>query len=178
MVFRNNIMTDRELYRRAERLGGLLKSQEAMLATAESCTGGWIAQAITSVPGSSAWFERGFVTYSNASKTQMLGVHNQTLAEHGAVSAATAREMAAGALANSEAHIAVAVTGIAGPDGGTEAKPVGTVFIAWQAGDQSCHVERCCFQGGRQQVRMQTVERALQRLCEFLGEGYKYTLLT
>ncbi len=161
-------MTDRELYRYAERLGGLLKSRGVMLATAESCTGGWIAQAITAVPGSSAWFERGFVTYSNIAKMQMLGVQQQTLLEQGAVSDATAREMAAGALICSEAHIAVAVTGIAGPDGGTDAKPVGTVFIAWQAKDQSCQVERSCFQGDRQQVRMQTVARALQRLCELV----------
>ena len=166
-------MTDREIYRCAERLGGVLKSRGLMLATAESCTGGWIAQAITAVPGSSAWYERGFVTYSNASKMQMLGVQQQTLIEQGAVSAATAREMAAGALANSEAHVAVAVTGIAGPDGGTDAKPVGTVFIAWQARDQSCHLEQCCFHGDREQVRRQTVKLALQRLCELAGEGYK-----
>ncbi len=166
-------MMDTEIYRHAEQLGILLKSEGSMLATAESCTGGWIAEAITAVPGSSAWFDRGFVTYSNASKMQMLGVQQQTLAEQGAVSAASAREMAAGVLAHSEAQIAVATTGIAGPDGGTDDKPVGTVFIAWQAKDQSCHVEQCCFHGDRERVRRQTVKLALQRLCELAEQCFK-----
>lgn len=103
----------------ANRVGEQLKSQRLVLATAESCTGGWVAQAVTSVAGSSDWFDRGFVTYSNAAKREMLGVRDETLARHGAVSEETAREMAAGALAASRAHVALAITGIAGPAGGT-----------------------------------------------------------
>src|SRR4030066_898550 len=108
----------------AAQVGGALKSHGLMLATAESCTGGGVAQAITEVAGSSAWFERGFVTYSNLAKQQMLGVSEATLKQHGAVSEAVVREMVAGALANSAAQVALAVTGIAGPDGGTADKPV------------------------------------------------------
>ncbi|MGZ4956675.1 MAG: CinA family protein, partial [Methylobacter sp.] len=112
-----------ELFKLAEQLGRLLKAGGKTLATAESCTGGWIAQAMTEVPGSSAWFDRGFVTYSNAAKVQMLSVSPQTLEQYGAVSAETASEMVAGALAHSDADVAIAVTGIAGPDGGTTEKP-------------------------------------------------------
>ncbi|MDE2311380.1 MAG: nicotinamide-nucleotide amidohydrolase family protein, partial [Betaproteobacteria bacterium] len=115
----------------AAQVGGLLKAQGLMLATAESCTGGGVAQAITDVAGSSAWFERGFIAYSNQAKQQMLGVSEATLNQHGAVSEATVREMAAGALQRSGAHVALAVSGIAGPDGGTPDKPVGTVWFAW-----------------------------------------------
>jgi len=115
----------------ARRVGSRLKRRRLKLATAESCTGGWIAQAVTSVAGSSEWFERGFVTYSNEAKKEMLGVRAATLSRHGAVSEETAREMAAGALKRSEAHVALAVTGIAGPGGGTRKKPVGMVCFAW-----------------------------------------------
>jgi nicotinamide-nucleotide amidase len=153
---------DNEIFERAEQLGGLLKARGKKIATAESCTGGWIAQAITEVPGSSAWFDRGFVTYSNAAKVQMLGVKQDTLEQYGAVSAETAMEMAAGALANSDADCACAVTGIAGPDGGTPEKPVGTVFIAWQCKNGGSEVIRKQFAGNRRQIRKQTVKTALE----------------
>ena len=114
----------------AAQVGGLLKAHGLLLTTAESCTGGGVAQAITGIAGSSAWFERGFVTYSNLSKQQMLGVSVAMLAQYGAVSEAVVREMVAGALANSGAQVALAVSGIAGPDGGTADKPVGTVWFS------------------------------------------------
>ena len=152
---------DQKLYELAEHLGFLLKVEGKKIVTAESCTGGWIAQAITDVPGSSAWFDRGFVTYSNASKKQMLGVKQETLDKYGAVSEETVKEMVSGALKNSEADIAIAVTGIAGPGGGTEEKPVGLVFVAWQIKSQNCLVVEKYFQGGRHEVRAQTVMLAL-----------------
>src|SRR5512146_130710 len=114
-----------ELIALATRVGAQLKAQGMMLAAAESCTGGWVAQALTAIAGSSEWFERGFVTYSDAAKQERLGVNAATLAAHGAVSEHTAREMAAGALARSRAQVALAITGIAGPSGGTAQKPVG-----------------------------------------------------
>ena len=128
---------DKCIYELAESLGLLLQTKEWQLALAESCTGGGISQAVTEVPGSSAWFDRGFVTYSNAAKEDMLGVQTLTLERFGAVSEETALEMVMGALAHSQANLAVAVTGIAGPGGGTREKPVGTVYIACQKrGDQ------------------------------------------
>ena len=151
-----------ELFELAERLGRLLKSNGKTIVTAESCTGGWIAQTITEVPGSSAWFDRGFVTYSNAAKVQMLGVSPQTLEKYGAVSAETATEMAAGALVRSDADIAVAVTGIAGPDGGTSDKPVGTVFIAWADKNGETKLVRKQLSGNRRQIRAQTVRSAVE----------------
>jgi len=140
-----------------------------MLATAESCTGGWIAQAITSVAGSSEWFERGFVTYSNDSKREMLGVRAATLARHGAVSEATAREMATGALKRSRAQIAVAVTGVAGPGGGTRKKPVGMVCFAWATKKGGARSATRRFRGGRESVRRQSVVAALEGVLEQLG---------
>lgn len=154
-----------ELFGLAEQLGRLLKANGKTIATAESCTGGWIAQTITEVPGSSAWFDRGVVTYSNAAKVQMLGVSPQTLETYGAVSAETATEMATGALAHSDADVAVAVTGIAGPDGGTAEKPVGTVFIAWAYKDGAAKVIKKQFAGNRKQIRAQTVKSALEGTC-------------
>jgi nicotinamide-nucleotide amidase len=152
---------DNELFELARQLGRLLKSKEKKIATAESCTGGWIAQIMTEVPGSSAWFDRGFVTYSNAAKIQMLGVKPETLDKFGAVSAQTATEMANGALARSDADCAIAVTGIAGPDGGTADKPVGTVFIAWAYKNQDVKVVQKKLTGNRHQIRRQTVKIAL-----------------
>lgn len=146
----------------AGQLGQYLKTNGKSLATAESCTGGWIAKVITDIPGSSAWFDRGFVTYCNKAKQQMLGVSAETLAQYGAVSAETAREMVAGALIHSDADCAVAVTGIAGPDGGSEDKPVGTVFIAWQRKGGATQVIKKQFSGDRQQIRAQTVKIALE----------------
>lgn len=153
---------DHEIIALAERLGRHLKAQGATMATAESCTGGGIAVAITAIPGSSAWFDRGFVSYSNTSKIQMLGVKPETLESYGAVSAETVREMAAGALIHSDADCAIAVTGIAGPDGGTEAKPVGTVFIAWQWRDDEARVSQEAFSGNRSQIRQATVKAAIE----------------
>jgi nicotinamide-nucleotide amidase len=152
---------DNELLELAQQLGLLLKSKEKKIATAESCTGGWIAQVITEVPGSSAWFDRGFVTYSNAAKMQMLGVKPETLEKYGAVSAQTATEMVIGVLTYSDADCAIAVTGIAGPDGGTAEKPVGTVFIAWAYKNQDVKVVQKKLTGDRHQIRKQTVQIAL-----------------
>lgn len=152
----------------AARVGARLRARGMMLATAESCTGGWVAQAVTAVGGSSAWFERGFVTYSDAAKQEMLGVSARTLAAHGAVSEQTACEMAAGALARSRAQVAVAITGIAGPSGGSPEKPVGTVCFAWaaQAGVPSAQTQH--FAGDRESVRRQSVIAALQGLLQRL----------
>jgi len=156
-----------ELFVLAEQLGRLLKAGGKIVATAESCTGGWIAQTITDVPGSSSWFDRGFVTYSNTSKVQMLGVNPGTLEKYGAVSVETAAEMAAGALTYSEADVAVAVTGIAGPDGGTPDKPVGTVFIAWTDKNGVAKVVKKQFTGNRHQIRAQTVKSAVEGIWLF-----------
>lgn len=154
----------------AKRIGARLKGKRLKLATAESCTGGWIAQAVTSVSGSSAWFDRGFVTYSNAAKRELLGVRARTLSRFGAVSPEAAREMAAGALARSRAQVSIAVTGVAGPTGGTRTKPVGMVCIAWSR--RKCAPESVTrrFPGGRERVRRQSVIAALQGLLERLEE--------
>jgi nicotinamide-nucleotide amidase len=154
----------------SRKLGERLLARGWLLATAESCTGGGIAAAVTDVGGSSAWFDRGFVTYSNAAKQDMLGVPEATLAAHGAVSEATARAMAAGALARSAASITVAVTGVAGPTGGSPAKPVGTVWIAYALVDGRVHARRYRFDGDRAAVRLATVERALADLIR-LADG-------
>lgn len=155
----------------AEALGTRLKAQNVCLALAESCTGGGVAKAITDVPGSSAWFDRGFVTYSNQAKVEMLGVNPQTLARVGAVSEETALEMAAGALTHSHADWALAVTGIAGPDGGTIEKPVGTVFIAWQQRQAAGTCVQKLFQGDRHAVRQQVTLFCLQQLYQLLGNS-------
>jgi nicotinamide-nucleotide amidase len=155
-------MMETELFDLAVLLGHHLKISKKMLVTAESCTGGWIAQCVTEVPGSSLWFDRGFVTYSNAAKIQMLGVKAKTLEMYGAVSFETAKEMVCGALEHSEADLAIAVTGIAGPDGGTEEKPVGTVFIAWATKAGDIRVKKSQFSGNRHQIRAQTVQMAIK----------------
>jgi nicotinamide-nucleotide amidase len=151
----------------AKQLGRRLRRAGAMLVTAESCTGGWAAQAVTSVAGSSAWFERGFVTYSNASKQEMLGVRRKTLRDHGAVSEETAREMARGALRRSDGTVAVAVTGVAGPSGGSRGKPVGMVCFAWATANRVTSETRR-FPGGRTSVRRQSVVHALQGVLNIL----------
>jgi len=153
----------------AAQVGGLLKAHGLMLATAESCTGGGVAQAVTDVAGSSAWFERGFVTYSNLAKQQMLDVNEATLIQHGAVSEAVVREMVAGALANSTAQVALAVSGIAGPDGGTPDKPAGTVWFAWGLKNGATYVQRHQINGNRAEVRAQSVHIALQGVIDLLG---------
>lgn len=160
-----------DAYDLAQRVGAALHARRAMLAVAESCTGGGIAKAITDVPGSSLWFDRGFVTYANIAKQEMLGVSAQTLAQSGAVSVQTVREMAQGALVHSRAQWSVAVSGIAGPGGGTPEKPVGTVCFAWSqlAGPTLSAVEH--FTGERDAIRQQSVARALRGLLEMLGDA-------
>ena len=160
-------MTDKQLYQLAECVGAALKAKGMMLATAESCTGGWIAQAVTAVPGSSEWFERGFVTYTYISKREMLGVKSATLDAHGAVSEQTVREMTAGALERSHAQVAVSVSGTAGPSGGTAQKPVGTVCFGWGTkndGEGAVQTAIKRFDGDRESVRRQAVVFALERV--------------
>jgi nicotinamide-nucleotide amidase len=152
----------------AQSIAMRLMARGEMLATAESCTGGWAAQALTALAGSSNWFERGFVTYSNAAKEEMLGVRPETLAHHGAVSEEAAREMALGALSHSRAAVALAITGIAGPGGGTLEKPVGMVCFAWAAKGGATRSETRRFAGDREAVRRQSVERALTGVLELL----------
>ena len=148
-------------------LAALLTARGWMLASAESCTGGMIAAACTDLAGSSAWFERGFVSYSNAAKSELLGVPTGLIATHGAVSEAVARAMAQGALAHAHARCAVAVTGVAGPTGGSADKPVGTVWFAW-ATPGGLHSECQRFDGGRAAVRSATVEHSLRTLMDLL----------
>ncbi|MDN2708080.1 CinA family protein [Janthinobacterium sp. SUN118] len=159
---------DNDLISLSTAVGQALHARRWLLATAESCTGGGVAQAVTDIGGSSAWFERGFVTYSNAAKTGMLGVPAALIAEHGAVSEAVAAAMAQGSLAHSPAQVAVSTTGIAGPTGGVPGKPVGTVCFGW-ARDGRVHTERLVFAGDRQAVREQAVVHALQGLLRFLA---------
>jgi nicotinamide-nucleotide amidase len=156
---------DKELFALSERVGQKLRAAGRRLATAESCTGGWVAKVFTDVAGSSQWFECGFVTYSNAAKVRDIGVSERTIADHGAVSEPTVREMAAGALRVSGADVAVAISGIAGPDGGTPAKPVGLVWFALasrRGADVFVVAEMHVFGGDRELIRRRSVERALQ----------------
>jgi len=157
-----------ELETLSARLGQRLLARGEWLTAAESCTGGWLAQSVTAIAGSSGWFERGFVTYSNAAKVEMLGVPETTLERHGAVSEATARAMAQGALAHSHADWAVAITGIAGPAGGSPEKPVGTVCFAWAWQGGACLAQTCHWSGDRAAVREQSVHHALQVLLDRL----------
>ena len=145
-----------------------LQAKRALLVTAESCTGGWAAQVVTSVAGSSAWFERGFVTYSNESKMELLGVQRETLERCGAVSEETAREMALGALERSRGTLTVAITGVAGPGGGSEAKPVGTVCFAWALEDGAARAQTLHLAGDREAVRKQSVVHALEVMLQML----------
>ncbi|MGE6687694.1 CinA family protein [Stutzerimonas stutzeri] len=147
----------------AAQLGKALQRHGAQVCTAESCTGGGIAEAITRIAGSSAWFEAGYITYSNAQKTRQLGVPAELFEQVGAVSIEVVQAMARGAQQNSGARFAVAVSGVAGPGGGSEEKPVGTVWIAW-ADDVQVHAERYLFAGDRHAVREQTIAAALQGL--------------
>jgi len=145
----------------AEKLGNFLNSNHTHLVTAESCTGGWLAQCITDIAGSSAWFDRGFITYSNASKADMLNVQSATIEKVGAVSAQVAEQMLQGALHHSLADYALAITGVAGPAGGTTQKPVGTVYIGWQKRSEPAIVTLEHFSGNRQEIRRQAVYKAL-----------------
>ncbi len=161
-------MKEGDITELARRLGKACRRRGALVATAESCTAGGVAEAVTRIPGSSAWFERGFVTYSDLAKQQMLAVSPHTLATHGAVSEAVAAEMALGALAGSAADASVAVTGIAGPDGGTRGKPVGLVWFAWAHRGGPVQCRRFIFAGDRAAVRRQSVAVALQGLVDLI----------
>ena len=155
----------------AARVGAALAERGLVLATAESCTGGWIAQRITAVPGSSGWFDRAFVTYSDAAKREMLGVPGTLVEQHGAVSEPVVLAMAAGALDRSRARVAVSVSGVAGPGGGSEAKPVGTVWIAWQhpGGTRARHF---LYAGDRARIRRQATDDALEGILSLLEAGH------
>ena len=159
-------MTDSELMQLSEQVGQALKARGATVTTAESCTGGWVAKVITDIAGSSAWFERGFVTYSNEAKAQMIGVREETLAQHGAVSEPVVVEMAIGALKAARADYAVSISGIAGPDGGSEEKPVGPVWFAFATARGEGITRRECFSGDRDAVRRQATAYALQTLWQ------------
>lgn len=159
----------------ATRVGHALQEKGLLLVTAESCTGGGVAQAITEIAGSSEWFDCGFITYSNASKSELLDVSPAVIAQFGTVSEEVAGAMAEGALANSNAHVALSTTGIAGPGGAVPGKPVGTVCFAWSI-EHNAHVERTqterlVFSGDRQAVRQQTVVHALKGLLRFLDQA-------
>jgi nicotinamide-nucleotide amidase len=159
--------TDSELQRLAAQVGAHLLDSRRRLVSAESCTGGWVGKVLTDIPGSSAWYLGGVVSYSNELKQSLLGVKPSTLAAHGAVSENTAREMAGGALQALGGHVAVAVTGIAGPDGGQPGKPVGTVWFGWawhSSGGIQTRVALETFAGGREAVRRNSVVRALTEL--------------
>jgi len=153
----------------SQEVGRILLSKGIMLATAESCTGGWVAQVVTQTSGSSQWFERGFVTYTNEAKQEMLNVQSSTLERYGAVSEATVKEMAEGALKHSRAQIALAISGVAGPTGGTAEKPVGMVCFAWAADNFSTQTTTMHFSGDRQAVRYQAVQYVLQHLIDLVA---------
>jgi nicotinamide-nucleotide amidase len=161
--------TDRDLMRLAARVGRSILSRQLTVTTAESCTGGWVAKALTDVAGSSAWFSEGFVTYSNDSKVNHLDVPASVLRKHGAVSRATAECMAKGAMLTAQSQLAVAVTGIAGPGGAVAGKPVGTVWLAWAArkgGKVTVNVQLKNFRGDRDTVRRKAVAAALRGLLK------------
>lgn len=161
-------MDDLMLKDLAGQVGVALAGQGLRLASAESCTGGWLGQIITSIAGSSAWYERGFITYTDISKREMLGVSGNTLEQNGAISREIAYEMAEGAITHSHAQVAVSVTGIAGPDGGTAEKPVGMVCFAWLMKDGLARTEMRYFSGSRESIRRQAVAVALQGVMDLL----------
>ncbi len=153
----------------AEQLGELLTKRHISVVTAESCTGGWLGKTITSIPGASRWYDCGFITYSDESKQNLLGVPRETLEQYGAVSEQVATEMAFGALQRSSAMISVAITGIAGPSGGTADKPVGIVYLAWaRKGEATAIVNKTEFQGTREEIRRQAVATAFRGLLQLL----------
>lgn len=158
--------SDNKLLSLTEKVAVTLKNKHYLLASSESCTGGWLAKSCTDISGSSSWFDRGFVTYSNQSKHDLINVSLSTLEKYGAVSKQTATEMAQGTLINSNADISVAITGIAGPDGGTTEKPVGTVWIAWSTKKGTNKTELFQLSGNREQVRYQAVIKALQGIIK------------
>lgn len=151
-------------------VGQALQKKGFKVVTAESCTGGWIAEVLTQAPGASNWFEAGYVTYSNDAKQRMLGVDPQTLSDKGAVSESVVVQMAEGALNNAQVDVAVAVSGIAGPDGGSEKKPVGTVWLAWAIRNHATVTCLSFYSGDRQSIRLQAVDQALQGILAYLPE--------
>lgn len=161
---------DAEIITWATRLGELLQARGWMATTAESCTGGGVACAITAIAGSSAWFDRSFVTYTNQAKAEMLGIAAELIEQHGAVSQPVVEAMALGALTHSSAQLSVAISGIAGPGGATPDKPVGLVWFAWAAKEQEGRVfcEERRFTGNRDEVRQQAILAALQGMCKFI----------
>ena len=161
-------MDDLMLQDLAIKVGVALAQQGLLLATAESCTGGLLGQTITSIAGSSSWYDRGFITYATGSKHEMLGVSNSTLEQYGAVSEQTASEMAAGVITHSHAQVAVSITGIAGPDGGTAEKPVGMICFAWMMKDGLACAETRYFTGYREEIRRRSVAEALQGVIDLL----------
>jgi nicotinamide-nucleotide amidase len=166
-----DVIGDEELTALSQRVGAALQKSGVTLATAESCTGGWIAEVVTQTAGSSNWFDCGFVTYSNQAKVQLLGVSPKTLVKHGAVSEETAAAMALGALAHCGAGIVLSVTGIAGPGGGSDDKPVGSVCFGWASRDQLAQTDTRFFTGDRASVRRQSVVFALEGLLKQLAAG-------
>jgi nicotinamide-nucleotide amidase len=161
--------TDSVVHQLAIRVGNKLRDGRLMLATAESCTGGMVATAVTDISGSSGWFERGFVTYSNLAKSEMIGVPAEMIEKYGAVSEPVARAMAEGALANSRAQVSLSITGVAGPGGGTPEKPVGMVSFGW-SNRLHTSVETLVFKGDREQIRVQAAVHALRGLLALLDE--------
>ena len=161
-------VNDEELRQLAAELGDMLRARGWMVATAESCTGGWVGQLLTSIPGSSAWYERGFITYANAAKQEMLGVPAATLESCGAVSEETASAMAAGALAHSHAQAALAISGVSGPGGGTPQKPVGLVCYGWVLADGTHMSSTCRLDGDREEIRSRAVAAALRGLIDLM----------
>lgn len=165
-------LAHQNLYELAAQVGVALRTRNRMLAIAESCTGGWISKVVTDVSGSSGWFDRGLVTYSNSAKEDLLGVSAATIARHGAVSAEVVAEMAMGALERSRADMTLAVSGIAGPDGGSPDKPVGTVYLAWALREGPIRAERRHFPGNRDEVRSASVAAALQGVLDVFALHY------
>jgi nicotinamide-nucleotide amidase len=163
-------VTENRITEIARTLGRLCKRRRVEISAAESCTGGGVAAAITRISGSAKWFDRGFVTYSNEAKRQMLGVSAKTLANHGAVSEQVAREMARGVLRRSPSQLAVSVTGIAGPTGGSKSKPVGLVWFAWAVRGGDVQTREFRFKGDRVEIRRQSVAVALRGLIELLRQ--------
>lgn len=162
-------MDDRELELLAQQVAHLMSHKGLKLVSTESCTGGWVGQVVTALPGSSAWYIGGFITYANDAKQDWLGVQGATLATHGAVSEAVVTEMANGALQRSTADIALAISGVAGPSGGSAEKPVGTVCLAWASRDGVQLATTCRFAGDRREVRMRSVAAALRGVIELLN---------
>jgi nicotinamide-nucleotide amidase len=163
-------MIEQDIEHAVKRLARALTRRAWKMAVAESCTGGWIAKCCTDLAGSSGWFERGFVTYSNDAKVSMLGVEPAALQQHGAVSEIVARQMAQGVLASSVAQASVAVTGVAGPDGGTTEKPVGTVWFAWAVNGKEGRSECLRFEGNRDSIRHQSVLHALKGMLQMVSD--------